>query len=125
MRQVFLKRERTGGPQICDDIPTDAASGGEFKPCGVCGQQAAFGRSSVQDHQTKGDQPFQALVTRADRVQPAGHPAVLRLRTCFGAARCWRSPTLARLRPDSHRILQTVLDARRPAPGDPARVARA
>ena len=45
---------------------------GEFKPCGVCGQLAGFGRSSVQDHQTKGDQPFQALITRQLEVQPPG-----------------------------------------------------
>ena len=37
------------------------ASPGEFRPCAVCGKSAAFGRSSVQDHQTKGDEPFQAL----------------------------------------------------------------
>lgn len=42
---------------------------GEFRPCAVCGQQAAFGRTSVQDHQTKGDQPFQALIARQIEVQ--------------------------------------------------------
>ena len=47
---------------------------GEFKPCGVCGRLAGFGRSSVQDHQTKGDQPFQALVTRQIEVQPPSAP---------------------------------------------------
>lgn len=45
---------------------------GEFIPCGVCGQSATFGRTSVQDHQTKGDQPFQALVSRQIEVQPPG-----------------------------------------------------
>ena len=40
---------------------------------------AGFGRSSVQDHQTKGDQPFQALVTRQIEVQPPSS-AVRRLR---------------------------------------------
>lgn len=35
---------------------------------------AGFGRSSVQDHQTKGDQPFQALVTRQIEVQPPSAP---------------------------------------------------
>src|SRR6185312_28273 len=43
---------------------------GEFRPCAVCGQTASFGRSSVQDHQTKGDQPFQALITKQLQVQP-------------------------------------------------------
>jgi hypothetical protein len=28
------------------------------------------GRTTVQDHQTKGDQPFQALVSRQIRIQP-------------------------------------------------------
>ena len=70
VRQVFLKRDRdAGGSADPDDDASDAA-GGEFKPCGVCGEQASFGRSSVQDHQTKGDQPFQALVTRQIQVQP-------------------------------------------------------
>ena len=35
-------------------------------------RSAGFGRSSVQDHQTKGDQPFQALITRQLEVQPPG-----------------------------------------------------
>ena len=43
---------------------------GEFCPCGVCGQKGPFGRSTVQDHQTKGDQPFQAVVTRQLSMQP-------------------------------------------------------
>ena len=45
-------------------------SRGEFRPCAVCGQNAAFGRSSVQDHQTKGDQPFQALIAKQIEIQP-------------------------------------------------------
>src|ERR1039457_6699412 len=31
---------------------------------------ARFGRSTVQDHQTKGDQPFQALVAKQIQIQP-------------------------------------------------------
>ncbi len=46
------------------------ANTGEFRPCGVCGQKGPFGRSTVQDHQTKGDQPFQAVVTRQLSMQP-------------------------------------------------------
>jgi hypothetical protein len=42
---------------------------GEFRPCAVCGEQAKFG-SSVQDHQTKGDQPFQALIAQQLQIQP-------------------------------------------------------
>jgi len=73
MRQVFLRRDRTdalGGEAGDDDV--EAGTGGEFRPCGVCGEYGDYGRSSVQDHQTKGDQPFQALVTRQIQVQPPG-----------------------------------------------------
>jgi len=45
---------------------------GEFKPCAVCGKPGNYGRSSVMDHQTKGDQPFQALVSRQIQIQPPG-----------------------------------------------------
>jgi ATP-dependent helicase YprA (DUF1998 family) len=71
-RRIFILRERSGTSSDGDDEENDAVATGEFKPCGVCGQRAGYGRSSVQDHQTKGDQPFQALVTRQIQVQPAG-----------------------------------------------------
>jgi len=72
-RQVFLRQDRVGqaAPAEADDEDAGDASG-EFKPCGVCNTTAGYGRPSVQDHQTKGDQPFQALVTRQLAVQPAG-----------------------------------------------------
>ena len=71
-RSVFLPHQRSGEPVTADDEEEDGKTeaNGEFKPCGVCGQIAGFGRSSVQDHQTKGDQPFQALVARQIEVQP-------------------------------------------------------
>lgn len=52
--------------------PEDPRRLGEANPCLVCEQRAGYGRSSVQDHQTKGDQPFQALVSRQVQVQPPG-----------------------------------------------------
>jgi ATP-dependent helicase YprA (DUF1998 family) len=73
-RSVFIPRLR-GGEAVKgddDDDEDQAEANGEFKPCGVCGQLAGYGRSSVQDHQTKGDQPFQALVARQIEVQPPG-----------------------------------------------------
>ena len=78
-RQVFLKRDRSGNAAPAaddgeDDSQTLEGAAGEFKPCGVCEQFAGYGRSSVQDHQTKGDQPFQALVARQIQVQPASQP---------------------------------------------------
>lgn len=70
-RRVFIPKLRSGETVASDDDSDDKAeANGEFKPCGVCGKSAGYGRSSVQDHQTKGDQPFQALVTRQVQVQP-------------------------------------------------------
>jgi ATP-dependent helicase YprA (DUF1998 family) len=72
MRTVYVRGER-----LTDAADEDAASTstfeerGLFKPCAVCGKTAA-GRTSVQDHQTKGDQPFQALVSRQIQIQPPG-----------------------------------------------------
>lgn len=72
-RSVFLKRDRlVPAAANEDDDPTVPEGLGEFRPCGVCTQTAQFGRTTVQDHQTKGDQPFQALITRQLQVQPAG-----------------------------------------------------
>ena len=68
-----MRAERMVPPSTDDESASLAdASLGEFRPCGVCGQTAAFGRTSVQDHQTKGDQPFQALIARQLQVQPPG-----------------------------------------------------
>ena len=67
-RQVYLRAARAEA-QDGDDEPRNSKPG-EFRPCAVCGESASFGRSSVQDHQTKGDQPFQALITRQIQVQP-------------------------------------------------------
>src|SRR5262249_33931122 len=79
VRTVFLKRDRF----INVESEDTNASPGEFKPCAVCEETAGYGRSSVQDHQTKGDQPFQALITKQLQVQspgqqPATHLAPLR-----------------------------------------------
>lgn len=68
-REVYLVSPRSGDAGDGDD--DEAKPSGQFTPCGVCKQRAAFG-SSVQDHQTEGDQPFLALVSRQIEVQPAG-----------------------------------------------------
>ena len=67
-RQVFIPKGRT----VCAGGAEGGVRGGpgEFRPCAVCGEGAASGRSSVQDHQTKGDQPFQALVAKQIQLQP-------------------------------------------------------
>lgn len=72
-RMVWLRYPRHGEhQQDSDDDATKIKITGEFVPCGVCGERASFGRTSVQDHQTKGDQPFQALVSRQLEVQSPG-----------------------------------------------------
>lgn len=79
-RSVYLPAKRNGEVVDTDDDDdesggdSNATASGEFKPCGVCHKSAGFGRSSVQDHQTKGDQPFQALITRQIEVQPPSTP---------------------------------------------------
>ncbi len=81
IRTVFLRKNRT--QPFKDDADDEAASvdakAGEFRPCGVCGQTATWGRSSVQDHQTKGDQPFQALISKQIQMQPPNPVAATRL----------------------------------------------
>lgn len=70
-RRVFLKKDRSiHFDETEEEGGKDDTNLGEFKPCGVCSQQASYGRSSVQDHQTKGDQPFQPLITKQLQVQP-------------------------------------------------------
>jgi hypothetical protein len=72
-RTVYLRKDRITPPTDEDGEADERAEvRGQFTPCAVCGETAAFGRTSVQDHQTKGDQPFQALVTRQIQVQPPG-----------------------------------------------------
>jgi len=66
-RQVYLRAGRS--QPVTDEEPPDAKPG-EFRPCAVCGELASFGRTTVQDHQTKGDQPFQALIAKQIQVQP-------------------------------------------------------
>lgn len=72
-RTVYLRRDRITPPADEDgEVDTNLGSRGQFVPCGVCGATARFGRSTVQDHQTKGDQPFQSLVARQIQIQPPG-----------------------------------------------------
>ncbi|QIE57009.1 DUF1998 domain-containing protein [Pikeienuella piscinae] len=71
MRSVYIRRDRLAdATDEEDDTDKSLESRGQFVPCGVCGRDANFGRSSVQNHQTKGDQPFQALVARQIQIQP-------------------------------------------------------
>jgi len=69
-REVFLKKDRLA-PQS-ETTSKTTGKPGEFRPCGVCLTTARYGRTSVQDHQTKGDQPFQSLITKQIQIQPPG-----------------------------------------------------
>lgn len=55
-----------------DDDEGNQGTLGQFIPCAICRGRAGGGKSSVQDHMTKGDQPFQALVARQIDIQPPG-----------------------------------------------------
>lgn len=73
MRVVYIRQDRLA--DAADDENennTSFNSRGQFAPCAVCGKTARFGRSYVQDHQTKGDEPFQALLARQIQIQPPG-----------------------------------------------------
>ena len=70
MRTVYLRQDRLAGVTDGEGENTGFESRGQFKPCAVCHGTAGFDRSSVQDHQTKGDQPFQALLSRQIQIQP-------------------------------------------------------
>ena len=71
MRSVFIRDGRVSSSLDEDEeAPSGIESCAQFVRCAVCKKTARFGRSSVQDHQTKGDQPFQALVSRQVQIQP-------------------------------------------------------
>jgi ATP-dependent helicase YprA (DUF1998 family) len=72
-RTVFLAPPRP--PPADGQGSLRAARPGQFAPCACCGKSAGYGQSSVQDHQTKGDQPFQALLGSQLRIQPPGPQA--------------------------------------------------
>lgn len=74
LRTVYLPLNRLEADAQAD--LDESRPQGAFRPCGVCADDARYGRSSVQDHQTKGDQPFQALISRQLHVQaPAAREA--------------------------------------------------
>jgi len=71
VRRIYIRRERTAPVATDDDEQedSDADVRGKFVPCAIC-EQGKPNKSSVQDHQTKGDEPFQALVSRQLQIQP-------------------------------------------------------
>jgi Lhr-like helicase len=64
-----LNDDHTANPDLSDTEEDDededlkgSKEGLVFIKCPVCTQSASYGRSPIQDHQTKGDEPFEALV---------------------------------------------------------------
>ena len=72
MRRVYLRGDRLSDSTDEEDDGDEPVrvSPGQFAPCAVCRKKTRWGTSYVQDHQTKGDQPFQALVSRQLQIQP-------------------------------------------------------
>lgn len=80
MRTVYLAANRIPAAkpdrdEDDDDTDTTFDPSGAFLQCGACGRKPQHGRSPVQDHETKGDQPFQVLLTQQLQVQPPGPQA--------------------------------------------------
>lgn len=73
-RSLFIKADRSVTGVAMDD--SEKARPGQFRPCAICKGKDTFGRSKVKDHQTKGDQPFQALITKQIQVQPSSKNSV-------------------------------------------------
>lgn len=73
MRLVYLSPDRTAGAVVDDDEGDSyIAKAGTFKRCGLCERKTYQERSPVQNHETKGDQPFQVLLGKQLQVQPPG-----------------------------------------------------
>jgi hypothetical protein len=70
LTRTVYRRPGAGGLAAAAHPP--AAPSGTFVPCACCDKRFIFGQSSVQNHQTKGDQPFQSLLGTQIRVQPPG-----------------------------------------------------
>ncbi|SFN52730.1 DEAD/DEAH box helicase [Dokdonella immobilis] len=58
-----------------DDEPESISLPGRFSKCGACGESSRYAESPVQDHETKGDQPLQNLISRQLRLQPPSKEA--------------------------------------------------
>ncbi len=115
---VYLPKKRAhpkqAGPEAAE-TRAQPRGPGQFVPCAVCKKKGRGGSSSVQDHQTKGDQPFQALVTEQLLVQPPSPKPATRFAPLRGRKVLVFSDsrqTAARLAPNLQRY--SAQDALRP-----------
>src|SRR6185369_4272779 len=70
-RSVYLRPNRRPQPVAAGaPPPAQTEQPGAFDECPVCDRESWQGLSPVQDHETKGDQPFQVLLTRQLQIQP-------------------------------------------------------
>lgn len=72
-RRVYIRRERQiqqSANEENDDSEDSEDTIGMFVNCSVCGKGGGSRESAVQDHQTKGDQPFLSLLSRQLQIQP-------------------------------------------------------
>ncbi|HPF22804.1 MAG TPA: DEAD/DEAH box helicase [Hyphomonas sp.] len=67
VRTVYL-RHQPQDQKLVD--PERGSAPGQFVPCGCCGRKHGPAFTTVQDHQTKGDQPFQAVLNAQIQAQP-------------------------------------------------------
>ena len=73
-RRVYLPPAHAAGGAVHDedDDVHSPPPPGIYRRCGICEQTSNYQDSPVQDHETKGDQPFQVLLGKQLQVQPAG-----------------------------------------------------
>lgn len=76
-RVVYIKKDRNAASSNPDDDDDDegaTSSSGQFDKCCVC-DRSGGNRPAVQDHVTKGDQPFLSLISRQIQIQPPNNEA--------------------------------------------------
>jgi ATP-dependent helicase YprA (DUF1998 family) len=70
-RFVFIPRDRIAEP-VSDEDGVDSnllVTPGQFVKCSVCNGGGGLRGTAIQDHQTKGDQPFLSLISKQIQIQ--------------------------------------------------------
>jgi ATP-dependent helicase YprA (DUF1998 family) len=72
-RKIYIRRDRhiiQGSDDDSEESDDTEETIGMFVNCSVCGKGGGSRESAVQDHQTKGDQPFLSLLSKQIQIQP-------------------------------------------------------